>query len=68
MNFFSNLNLLMVVALSFGIQVWIHHSAVLAKFLKTSLMSLSDCLMLLAISAVPLLALEAVKSFNRKNR
>ena len=68
MNFLSNVNLLAVVAASFGLQVWSHHSPMLAKFLKTSLMSFSDCLMLLAVSAVPLLALEAVKSFTRKGR
>lgn len=67
-NLLSNFNLLMVVAVSFGLQVWSHHSAMLATFLKTSLIPISDCLMLLAISAVPLLALEAVKSFTRKNR
>jgi Ca2+-transporting ATPase len=67
-NFLSNLNLLVVVAASFGLQVWSHHSVILAKFLKTSLIPFTDCLMLLAISAVPLLALEAVKSFTRNNR
>ena len=67
-NLLSNFNLLMVVAVSFGLQVWSQHSAMLATFLKTSLIPMSDCLMLLAISAVPLLALEAVKSFTRKNR
>jgi len=61
MNFLSNLNLLFVVAVSFGIQVWSHHNALLAKLLKTSLIPFSDCLMLLAISTIPLLVLEAVK-------
>ncbi len=63
MNFLSNFSLLAVVAVSFSLQVWSHHSALLAKFLKTSLISFSDCLMLLAISAVPLLVLEARKAF-----
>ena len=48
-NLFSNLNLLAVVAISFSIQVWSHHNAILAKFLKTSLLPFSDCLMLLAV-------------------
>ncbi len=65
MNLFSNLNLLAVVAISFTIQVWSHHNALLAGFLKTSLISLSDCLMLLAVSTVPLLVLEARKAFFR---
>jgi Ca2+-transporting ATPase len=64
-NLFSNLNLLIVVAISFSIQVWSHHNAILAKFLKTSLISFSDCLMLLAVSTVPLLVLEARKLFIR---
>ena len=63
MNFLSNFNLIAVGAVSFGIQVWSHHNAMLAKFLKTSLMSASDCLMILAISTVPLLVLEARKAF-----
>ena len=65
MNFLSNLNLLAVVAISFSLQVWSHHNAMLAKFLKTSLMSFSDCLMLLAVSTVPLLVIEARKVFIR---
>ena len=64
-NLFSNLNLLIVVAISFSIQVWSHHNAILAKFLKTSLISFSDCLMLLAVSTLPLLVLEARKVFLR---
>jgi Ca2+-transporting ATPase len=63
MNFFANFNLLAVVAMSFGIQIWTHHNAMLAKLLKTSLISFGDCFMLLAISTVPLLALEAYKAF-----
>ena len=63
MNFLSNFNLIAVVAVSFGIQVWSHHNATLAKFLKTSLMSLGDCLMILAVSTVPLLVIEARKAF-----
>ena len=65
MNFLSNFNLVAVVAVSFGIQIWSHHNATLAKFLKTSLMSFSDCLMILAISTVPLLVIEARKVFIR---
>ena len=66
MNFLSNFNLIAVVAVSFGIQVWSHHSATLAKFLKTSLMSFGDCLMILAASSVPLLVIEARKAFLRR--
>jgi Ca2+-transporting ATPase len=61
MNFLGNLNLVVVVAVSFGLQVWSHHNALLARFLKTSLMSSEDCLMLLVASTVPLLVLEVRK-------
>lgn len=57
----TNINLAIVVAISFGLQVWSHHNAVLAGFLKTSLMSFSECLMLLAVGAIPLIVLELVK-------
>lgn len=57
----SNLNLLLVVALSFTVQVWSHHSALLAKFLKTTFVDFNDCLMLLAVSAIPLVVLEFAK-------
>ncbi|MEQ1862170.1 MAG: cation-translocating P-type ATPase [Chthoniobacteraceae bacterium] len=66
MNLFSNLNLIIVVTISFSIQVWSHHNVILAKFLKTSLIPLSDCLMLLAVSTIPLLVLEARKLFIRQ--
>jgi Ca2+-transporting ATPase len=68
MNLLSNFNLLAVVAVSFSLQLWSHHNAFLAKFLKTSLMSFDDCLMILAISTVPLLVLEAVKWMSRKSK
>jgi P-type Ca2+ transporter type 2C len=58
---FSNLALAFVVAISFGLQVLSHHNAMLARFLKTSLMSTSDCLMLLALASIPLVVLECVK-------
>jgi len=67
MNHLSNLNLIAVVAISFCIQVWSHHNAMLAGFLNTSLMPFSDCLMLLSISVIPLLALEGVKWLRRRS-
>ncbi|MDZ4405559.1 cation-translocating P-type ATPase [Prosthecobacter sp.] len=68
MNHLSNLNLLLVVSISFSIQVWSHHNALLAGFLKTSLMPFSDCLMLLSISVIPLLVLELVKVLRNARR
>lgn len=61
MNLLANINLLVVVSASFAIQVWSHHNALLAGFLKTSLLSLSDCFMLLGVSIIPLLVLELRK-------
>jgi Ca2+-transporting ATPase len=58
---FTNRNLLIVVAISFGLQVWSQHNAMLGRFLKTSTMPFADCLLLLALGAIPLLVLELVK-------
>lgn len=57
----TNLSLLAVVVVSMGLQVWSQHHAILGRFLKTVPIPLSDCLMLLALGAVPLLVLELVK-------
>lgn len=65
LNPLSNLNLLFVVSISFCIQVWSHHNTVLAGFLKTSLLTFSDCLMLLGLSTLPLVVLEMVKWLRR---
>jgi P-type Ca2+ transporter type 2C len=62
----TNLNLVAVVAVSFGLQVWSQHSATLGGILKTSYMSFTDCLLLLAVGAIPLLLLELVKSIRRR--
>jgi Ca2+-transporting ATPase len=64
----TNLNLVIVFAFSLGLQVWSHHNAILARFLKTSLMPLSDCLLLLAAGAIPLLVLELVKVVRNSRR
>ena len=58
---FTNVNLVVVVALSFGLQVWSQHNATLGRFLKTSYLSFTDCAMLLAVGAIPLVVLELVK-------
>ena len=57
----SNFNLLLVVALSFALQLWSHHNALLGKFLSTAPMDFEDCFMLLAVSAIPLAVLECIK-------
>ncbi len=59
--FFTNINLFIVVAVSFGLQVASQHSAVLGRILKTSYMPFTDCLWLLCLGSIPLLVLEALK-------
>ena len=58
---FTNVSLVIVVAISFGLQVWSQHNATLGSFLKTSSIPLADCLLLLALGAIPLFILEMVK-------
>ena len=58
---FTNANLVIVVALSFSLQLWSQHNATLSRFLKTSSVPLADCVLLLAVGAIPLLILEIVK-------
>ena len=57
----SNVSLAIVVAVVFFLQVLSHHNVVLSSILKTSFLSLADCLLLLAMGVVPLLILETVK-------
>ncbi len=58
---FTNIYLVIVVAISFGLQVWSQHNATLGRILKTSFMPLADCFLLLAVGAIPLLILEITK-------
>ncbi|MCZ7646175.1 MAG: cation-translocating P-type ATPase [Planctomycetota bacterium] len=58
---FTNLRLAFVVGVAFLFQVWSHHNPVLGGFLKTGMMSWSDCLMLAAVSAIPISILEIAK-------
>lgn len=57
----TNLTLVAAVFLTFLLQVWSHHNAVLGALLRTSFLPLDQCLLLLAIGAIPLMGLEAVK-------
>ena len=58
---FSNVNLVVVVAISFGLQVWSQHNATLGSFLKTSSMPFAEGLLLLSLGVIPLLVLEMAK-------
>jgi len=59
---FTNVNLVIVVAVSIGLQVWSQHSATLGRFLKTSPMPFTDGLLLLAAGAIPLMVIEILKA------
>ena len=59
--FFSNSPLLIVVAISFGLQIWSQHSETFGRFLKSSYLPLGDTLLILGLGFIPLLALEMVK-------
>jgi Ca2+-transporting ATPase len=68
---FTNTHLLIVVIVSFSLQILSQHNETLGRFLKTSSLPLADCLMLLALGAIPLLVLELVKvarNTQRQNR
>ncbi|MHA3772424.1 cation-translocating P-type ATPase [Verrucomicrobiota bacterium sgz303538] len=65
---FSNVQLALVALVSFVIQVISQHSETLARFLRTSLVPLRDCLVLLAISTLPLIVLELVKVVRIRNK
>ncbi len=58
---FTNVNLLIVVALSIGFQIWSQHNATLGRFLKTSSLSFAEGFLLLGLGTLPLLTLEIVK-------
>jgi Ca2+-transporting ATPase len=64
----TNVNLVLVVVASFGLQLWSQHSEVLGRFLKTTYLPFTDCLVLLALGAIPLAALEVVKLVRNKRR
>ena len=59
--FFTNANLVVVVALSLGVQVGSQHNATLQRFLQTAYLPFSDCLGLLLLGAIPLAVLEVAK-------
>jgi len=65
---FTNINLVIVVAISVGLQVWSQHNATLGSFLKTTYMPLADCFLLFAAGAIPLFILEMVKVVRHARR
>jgi P-type Ca2+ transporter type 2C len=57
----SNMSLILVVAVSIGIQLFSQHNAVLGRFFKASRIPFRDGFFLLAAGALPLLVLELMK-------
>ena len=53
--------LLGVVAVSFALQLWSHHSHVVSSLMRTVPMSWTECIPLMLVSCIPLLVLELVK-------
>jgi len=64
----TNINLVIVVAASLGLQVWSQHNAMLGGFLKSSFIPLPNCALLLAVAAIPLLVLELSKVVRNARR
>jgi Ca2+-transporting ATPase len=66
---FGNRNLVLVVAATFGLQLLSQHNALMGNFLRTSAIPLVDGLWLIALGAIPMLVIEAVKVVrNRSTR
>ena len=65
---FTNRSLVIVVAISIGIQMWSQHNATLGRFLKTSHMPFADGFLLLALGSIPLIVLEMVKAVRQIRR
>jgi P-type Ca2+ transporter type 2C len=65
---FTNVALVIVVAISFSLQIWSQHSASFGGFLKTSVVSLTDCGLLFVLAAIPLFVLEMVGCAKRAVR
>ncbi len=57
----TNLNLVIVIAISFGLQVLSQQNGVFGRFLNVAPMPLPDCLVLMLLASIPLAVLELVK-------
>ncbi len=65
MSLFTNPRLVLVVAISLGLQLLTQHNATVGRFLKTTPMSFADGALLFALGAIPLCVLEVVKAVRR---
>ena len=57
----SNIHLIVVVGITFGLQIASQHFVALATILRSSLVPLRDCALLLAVSTIPLIGIELRK-------
>lgn len=64
---FGNRNLVLVVAVTFGLQLLSQHNALLGHFLRTSAIPLGHGLCLIALGAIPMLVLESVKVLRNRS-
>jgi Ca2+-transporting ATPase len=64
----TNLRLFLVVAVSFSLQVLIHHVPVLESIFGTEPITLGDCVAWILLGAVPLVSLELWKLLRRGER
>jgi len=66
---FGNRNLVLVVALTFGLQLLSQHNALLGHFLRIPAIPLTEGLWLVAVGFIPMLGIEAMKVLrNRTGR
>ncbi len=65
---FSNLRLFGVVAVSFVVQIGIHHIPAFQQLFQIGPLSLLDCTLSIAMGSIPLLALELTKIVRRRAR
>ncbi|MDP1662915.1 MAG: cation-translocating P-type ATPase [Phycisphaerales bacterium] len=64
----DNVLLLAAVAASFALQLWTHHNETLSSLMKTAPMGWEECIPLMAVSCIPLAALELVKVLRTKRK
>ena len=65
MSLWTNRNLLLVIAVSFLLQIASQQNPMLGRLLRTSSIPLTDCLLLLAIATLPMFVLEIIKVMTR---
>ena len=61
----TNLNLVIVIAISFGLQILSQHNDIVGRFLNTQSIPPTHCLLLMLIATVPLMILEVAKTLKR---